>query len=213
MRIARFAAAILLAGAGNAFAAADCHVGVIGALGLGSSKHIDAHNGGDFTPGSFSVDGGLGGGTAGCRWPLAGGWMGFEGDYLASSVEGKTADVAPNLGFTSETRVERIGTLRVVAGGNVSQSWAFFGSFGLAAAPTKATVCNPFGTCASGTQTMIGLAGGFSAEYAFTRALRLRLEYLYAGFESKEFLLGFPALPTNVDLSLSQLRLGLDLHF
>ena len=132
---------------------------------------------------------------------------------MVSSVEGKTADVAPNLGFTSETRVERLGTLRVVAGGNVSQNWGIFGSFGLAGAPTKVTVCNPFGTCTSGRQTMIGLAGGVSAEYAFTRALRLRLEYLYAGFESKEFLLGFPALPTNVDLSLNQLRIGLELHF
>jgi opacity protein-like surface antigen len=213
MKIVRFAAAILLAGAGNAFAAADCYVGVIGALGLGSSKHIDAHNGGDFTPGSFSVNGSSGGGTAGCRWPLANGRMGVEADYLVSNVQGKTGDVEPNVGFTSETRMERIGTLRVVAGGNVSQDWAIYGSLGLAAAPTKATVCNPFGTCVSGTQTMVGLAGGLSAEYAFSRPLRLRLEYLYATFESKEFLLGFPALPTSVDLSLSQLRVGLELHF
>src|SRR5258706_537576 len=96
-------------------------------------------------------------------------------------------------------------TSRLFVGLTLSASinWAIFGSAGLATAPTKATVCPVGGACESDKQTLVGFAGGLSSEYAFTPSLRMRLEYLYLGFEDKQFNTGPISNPRNVDLSMS----------
>jgi opacity protein-like surface antigen len=207
-----FAALALTAASASAFARADCYLGLVGGLALGSSQHQDAVASGDLT-GSFSVNGGTGGALAGCRWPLGpSGMLGFEADYSTANVKGSVAETAPNQAFQAETRADRISTFRVVAGGNLTQNWAIYGSAGLAAVPTKASVCNAVAGCATDNQTLVGFAGGFSSEYAFTPSIRMRLEYLYVGLETKQFAPG-PFLLRNVDLDMSLLRAGVSFHF
>lgn len=213
MRTIQLLAALALAAvSASAIARADCHLGIVGGLGIGTSQQKDIATNFDLT-GSFNLNGGVGGGTAGCVWPLSGGWLGFEGDYVVANVHGAVGELPPNNGFTAETRAEQIATLRAVLGGDLSQDWAVYGTLGMAAAPTKVTVCTPAGNCASDKQTMIGFAAGLSARYAFTRALRLRLEYLYTGFANKQFAPGGVFLIRDVDLGVSQARIGLELHF
>jgi outer membrane immunogenic protein len=210
MRIVQLLGAIALLGAGHAMAW-DCHVGVFGGGISGTSQQTDTQFGFDLT-GSFDVTGGMGGGAAGCRWPLWGGALGFEVDYAGSNAHGSVQELPPNYGFFAETNVSRIATVRAVVGGNTTPKWFIFITGGLAAARTEAKVCNPINQCAADSHRLEGIAGSLGAEYAFTQNLRLKLEYMAIAFEKKAFTPG-PFLQRDVDLGLQMIRAGLNLHF
>jgi outer membrane immunogenic protein len=189
----------------------DCHVGVLGGFVSGSSQQTDTQVGFDLT-GSFDVTGGMGGGAAGCRWPLLGGALGFEVDYASTNAHGSVQELPPNQGFFAETNVSRIATVRAVLGGNVSPKWFVYVTGGLAAARTEAKVCNPVDFCAAESRRLEGAAAGFGAEYALTQNIRLKAEYMYIGFEKKAYTPG-PFLQRDVDLGLQMIRAGINLHF
>ena len=210
MRLAQLAVTLAAFVAAPAMAW-DCHVGVFGGGISGTSQQTDTQFGFDLT-GSFDVTGGLGGGALGCRWPLWGGALGFEADYAGSNAHGSVQELPPNYGFFAETNVSRIATVRAVVGGNATPKWFFFVSGGIAYARTEARVCDPTNFCAADSHRLEGIAGGLGAEYAFTQNLRLKLEYMYIGFEKKAFTPG-PFLQRDVDLGLQQIRAGINLHF
>src|SRR2546421_3934816 len=111
-------AALAFAVAGIAMAdfaaAADCHVGVVGAAAYGTSRHTSS-SGFDITP-SFDVKGGAAGGELGCKWQSRRSAWGFEADVMHANVSGKTLENAPNPDFSAETRLSGVGTLRGVLG-------------------------------------------------------------------------------------------------
>ena len=210
MRIAQLAVALAAFAAAPAMAW-ECHVGVFGGGVSGTSQQTDTQFGFDIT-GSFDVTGGMGGGLAGCRWPLWGGAVGIEADYAGTNAHGSVQELPPNQGFFAETNVSRIATVRGIVGGNATPKWFFFVTGGFALARTEAKVCNPINQCAAESKRLEGVTGGLGTEYSFNRNLRFRLEYIAIAFEKKAYTPG-PFLQRDVDLGLQMIRAGINLHF
>ncbi len=217
-RIVRWAAVLALASAMPAVAAErDCSVGVLAGAAVGQSRHHNSSNG-PITD-NFDIDGGALGVSAGCLWKANRNGYGVEADFSALKAKGSGADQPPffNPAFTSETRVERLATLRGVLGYEPAPRWFTYGTAGVATAMGRASECAPDGTCVSDEQRLWGLAGGIGAEYALSQSLRLRFDYLLVGFAKKKFLASPPAPFSDrgggVEATVNLFRAGLTLHF
>jgi opacity protein-like surface antigen len=217
-RIGRWLLALAAALAMPAFAAEhDCYVGVLGGGVLGQSRHNNSSNG-PITD-DFDLKGGTVGANAGCLWKANRNGYGLEADLSGLKVKGSTSQLAPfDTSMSAETRVERLATLRAVLGYETRPGWFAYGTAGLATARGRINVCTFDGSaCASDEKRLWGLAGGVGAEYAMSRALRLRFEYLFVGFAKKKFMdpapAGFADRGGGVEAELHLFRAGLTLHF
>jgi outer membrane immunogenic protein len=145
------------------------YLGINAGYGFGRSTWTDTIT--QATTGSFNVNGGLVGGTAGYNLQLSTIVVGLEGDIDWSNIKGSTTT---NCVSTCETSNSWLGTARgrigyafdrflpyVTAGaafGNVKGSVAGFGNF---------------------SKTQVGWTGGAGLEYAFFDNWSAKFEYLY----------------------------------
>lgn len=195
----------------------DCYVGVTGGGAVGFSRH---HNSaGAALTDDFDIKGGALGGGVGCLWKANRNGFGMEADFSALKVKGSAHDEPPfDPAFSSETRVERLATLRGVLGYETRPGWFAYGTAGLATAIGNIGACPPGGAgCASDSKRLWGLAAGLGAEYALSQSVRLRFEYLFVGFAKKKFMdpapAGFSDRAGGVEADLHLFRTGLTLHF
>lgn len=197
----------------------DCYVGITGGGAVGLSRHTNSASAP--VTDDFDVKGGALGGNVGCLWKANRNGFGLEADFSALNVKGKTPQIAPfDTSFTSETRVERLATLRAVLGYETRPGWFAYGSAGLATAIGRIDVCPPEGAgfgCESESKRLWGLTGGVGAEYAVSQTTRLRFEYLFVGFAKKKFMDpapgGFADRGGGVEADLHLFRAGVTLHF
>ncbi len=146
--------------------------------------------------------------------------LGIEADWsFPNTISGDAMTASPAAGVANlNDTVLHFGTLRARAGA-VFERWLLYGTVGFAWSYDQVTRTQVAGgPLAPGTDETrmfwrLGWAAGAGAEYAFTPNWTLRLEYLYAklGRHSADF----PASGEiyNSDLSLHQLRLGINYKF
>jgi outer membrane immunogenic protein len=175
------------------FSWTGCYVGVEGGGASGQGEQIA--NGGPnpnaTITGGMTIKGGIAGGTVGCNVLLSNFVVSGEADFSWTNKRGSTNDLAPfNFGSVSETREKYLDTFRGRFGYAIDR-FMIYGTAGVAVAGTTVSVTNPaFGTV-SQSMTRTGWVAGLGGEFAVWTGgafdVTLKLEYLHAGFESRQY--------------------------
>lgn len=175
------------------------YVGVQAGYGWGDSRHTDDE--GD-TTGDFSIDGILGGVTAGWNHQADDLVFGIEGDISAADIEGSTL----NLCEDCQSEIDWLGTARLRAG-FAMDSLLLFASGGLAVGGVSAELdADGF----SGDDTNFGWTIGAGVELAATESLSFKVEYLFVDLGSFEY------SPDNIEAEFDEnhiVRAGINWHF
>ncbi len=176
------------------FSWTGCYIGIEGGGAWGRSKHSGVGAPGfgtlaDFTP-WFDVSGGLFGGEVGCNATIGNtGWVfGAESDLSWTNKKGSSFEILPGgvPTFLDETREKWISTSRMRIGPTWDRLWAYV-TGGFAAAKVEARVTSPLGLVFYDTHTLYGWTAGAGLEYAFWDTWSVKVEYLYARFETQAF--------------------------
>jgi len=149
----------------------------------GTSQHV-MDNGTNLTN-AFTIDGNGAGIGFGCR-RANGPWVGaVEADFMRTTAQGTAQDRS---GDESHTEVDNVTTIRLLGGFAVRPALLVYLTGGLASASIKATVCEtPGASCMAESHRHWGGVFGGGAEYAFTRRISARLEYLWLGLDDKAY--------------------------
>jgi outer membrane immunogenic protein len=145
-----------------------------------------------------SSSGVLGGGQLGYNYQMPNGWvLGLETDIAAGDIGGKSsfysAAAAGNVTTSGlDSKINYLGTLRGRIGKPMFDGRFMpyvTGGFAYGGVRTNAsfncTTCANVGAFSSGTQTQTGWTAGAGAEYALTRHLSFKVEYLYVDLGSQ----------------------------
>jgi outer membrane immunogenic protein len=191
---------------------------------------------GGAVPGGVNTSpaGGLFGVQLGYNWQIAPQLViGVETDFDYTDIDGAGAVSTAALGFTPFTTAASqnlawLGTVRGRLGFAVDRM-LIYGTGGLAYGRTELSTsvaglvggaCGPAGLCAAsasaGWQT--GWAAGAGVEWAFTRAMSARLEYLHYDLGSRSLDQSDPAVPgivfgSSASFAGDLVRAGLDFRF
>ena len=208
------------------FSWTGCYIGVEGGGNWGRSEQV-AQSGafaGSAITGKFDLNGGIAGGTVGCNVQLSSFVIGAENDFSWTNKRGSVNDLLPfNTATVSETREKWIDTFRGRFGYAVDR-FMVYGTAGVAFAGTEARVSNPalFGTVVDSkdrTGWVAGVGGEWAAWSGPWGDLTFKLEYLHAGFDSKQYVnpsvtLGGATIVTrDVHLSDDMVRAGMNVKF
>lgn len=163
---------------------------------------------GVFLESSGRETGFIGGGQVGCNWQHSPNWvLGFEGDINYADVERSRSFAFTSAGEdaigTQATKLQWLGTLR----GRIGPTWDrayLYATGGLAIGGVKSSVTatDVAGATHAGSvsDTRVGWTAGAGFEYAFTRTISGKLEYLHfdLGHVSHQVVVvsGFNAVPT-----------------
>ncbi|HWZ41068.1 MAG TPA: hypothetical protein VNY08_22475 [Bradyrhizobium sp.] len=208
------------------FSWTGCYIGVEGGGNWGRSEQV-ARSGafaGSTITGKFDLNGGIAGGTVGCNVQLSNFVIGAENDFSWTNKRGSVNDLLPfNTATVSETREKWIDTFRGRFGYAVDR-FMVYGTAGVAFAGTEARVSNPalFGTVVDSkdrTGWVAGVGGEWAAWSGPWGDLTFKLEYLHAGFDSKQYVnppvtIGGATIVTrDVHLSDDMVRAGMNVKF
>lgn len=200
------------------------YVGIEGGAAWGRSQFIDA----DPTNASvglpitkkFDVSGGLFGGTVGYNRQFNNWVAGVEGDLSWVGQQGTGNSVPPfAAGVTDTAREHWLGTGRVRLGVVPADRWLVYAAGGFAAASVEAIVNTDTDGSLAATETRWGWTAGGGVETSLFQNWSLKLEYLYVGFEDKNYLPQITILPNfdivrrTVTLNDNILRVGLNYKF
>ena len=159
----------------------------------------------------------FGGLTAGYNYQAANVVLGVEGDFAWTNMKDhRTVPVGVNT-FNGSGRVSSFGTLRGRLGFTFDRALVY-GTVGLAGANIKGTgivttTAAPPALVYSGSSDNfhLGWALGAGVEYAVTRNVSVKGEYIYASLNKKSFLSAPYA--TSAGASLNLLRAGVNYRF
>lgn len=215
------------------FSWTGCYVGAVGGWNQGHTKQIARIPPGaipgpvlDGQPitGTFDLTGGIAGGTVGCNIQLSNFVIGAENDFSWTNAKGTVNELPPFLvGTTSTVREKWMDTFRGRFGYAIDR-FMIYGTAGVAVAGTDVVVSNPavFGSVTSSMQR-VGWVAGLGGEWAFWSAgwadLTLKVEYLHAGFESKQYFVppvvvnGATIITHDTALSNDMVRVGINAKF
>ena len=207
------------------FSWTGCYVGVEGGGAWGQGEQIarSGPNAGQTITGGMSIKGGIAGGTVGCNIMLSNFVVSGEADFSWTNKRGSKNDVPPfNLASVSETRERWLDTFRGRFGYAIDR-FMVYGTAGVAVAGTTVSVTNPaFGTVSESrdrTGWVAGLGGEFAVWTGGAADVTLKVEYLHAGFETKQYI--NPPIPVtggtvatrDVKLTDDIVRAGLNVKF
>ena len=193
------------------------YVGIEGGGGWGRSQHFTSAVPIDFS-GTFNVNGGLIGGTAGYNWQTGAFVLGVEGDFSYTSIKGSTRGIqAPfcpdgTALANCTTSLRNFGTARA----RVGYAWDRYLPYvtgGLAFGQIYGA-SDP-GDVNSGTKTKAGWTIGAGIEAALSRNWSAKIEYLYADFGTVNGLFNRNpgVFPFDVKLNADIVRAGLNYRF
>lgn len=194
---------------------ARSYVGVNAGFGWGNSSQQSTVIGGGPAPdelgpvpqdadGSYKVNGGLIGVTAGYNWQFSNWLVGLEGDLGSAGIKGSSSVC----GGTHEcgTKLDAFGTVRARVG-SVMGKTMIYATGGLAVGDIKAwDVSGP----ASGTKYKAGWIVGGGVEQRISGPWSAKLEYLYADFGGADYFTLANHTPEHVRLTTQTVRLGLN---
>jgi outer membrane immunogenic protein len=194
------------------------YFGVEGGYGWGSSDHRAL----GFDSGSFAVDGGLVGGTAGYNWQSGPLVLGLEGDMSWTDMSGATtgSPFAPCGGAVPacRTRLDSLGTARARLGYSLG-SFMPFVTGGLAVGDLHGSEGDvpANGAAGSGDTYRVGWTVGGGVEDQFTPHWSGKLEYLHVDLgNGPVFTDTMPSGATaaqHVDFRTDILRAGINYKF
>jgi outer membrane immunogenic protein len=196
------------------------YAGISGGFGWGHSNQTDP--GLPFTTtattvpegdGSFSLNGGVIGGTLGFNWRY-GPWVyGLEGDYSWTNINGSSNGCgAAFISHTCSTELDSLGTFRGRIGYTLGPqgTWLVYATGGLAVGDLEASdsLFN-----ASGSEFRAGWTVGAGVETAFWRNWSAKAEYLYVDLgKSVLFNIG-PGVPETISFTANVFRVGVNYKF
>jgi outer membrane immunogenic protein len=207
------------------FSWTGCYIGVEGGGNWGRGEQI-ARSGvlaNTTITGKFDLSGGIAGGTVGCNLQTSNFVVGIESDFSWTNKQGSLQDLPPfNVTTTSSTREKWIDTLRPRFG-YAWDRFMVYGTAGVAWAGTDVIVSNPAFGSVIDSKTRVGWTAGVGGEWAAWTgpwgALTLKLEYLHADFDSKQYvnppvtILGLTVVTRDVRLRDDMVRAGMNLKF
>src|ERR1700682_630868 len=207
------------------FSWSGCYVGVEGGGNWGRSEQIARSGAFVNSPitGKFDLSGGIAGGTVGCNFQTSNFVIGIENDYSWTNKRGSVFDLPPfNVTTTSSTREKWIDTLRPRFG-YAWDRYMIYGTGGVAWAGTDVVVSNPAFGSVIDSKTRLGWTAGVGGEWAARTgpwgALTLKLEYLHADFDRRQYvippvvILGSTIVTRDVRLRDDMVRAGMNLKF
>ncbi len=190
--------------AAPAFSWTGFYVGVNGGYGFGGFTR-----GGDPLFGNAS--GGLVGGTLGYNQQFGSAVLGLEGDWGWSGIRGSSTLAGPAL---ASSRLTNLMTARLRAGYSIDRALLFV-SGGYAGGTLRSSLIDA--TLPPGSQSFTtsnwnnGFALGLGAEYAFTKNVSAKFEYLHVGLADKPIFA--PPRATTTGLQSNILRAGVNYRF
>jgi opacity protein-like surface antigen len=207
---------------------AGAYGGIAGGYGWGQSGQTDsgipqggsggstgAGSGGSFSfDGSYSLNGGILGGTLGYDWQQGPWVLGVEGDYSWSDISGSSnvCGAASGIPHSCGTKLESFGTLRGRIGYAVgaTRDWLPYVTGGLAVGELHAWDAY---TPASNTDFRAGWTIGGGVETTITHNWTLKLEYLYVDLGKGQMFDVVPGLPETVSFTSNIIRAGINYKF
>lgn len=194
------------------------YIGIAGGYGWGHSNQTDpgippppVTTIGD---GSYSVHGGILGGTLGYNWQQGPWVFGVEGDYSWADISGSSDVCGPAtvIPHNCGTKLESLGTLRGRIGYAVGTTgnWLPYVTGGLAVGDVHAWDAL---TPASGSDFRAGWTVGGGVETGITRNWTFKVEYLYVDLGKKDMFDIVPGIPETVSFTANILRAGVNYRF
>jgi len=164
-------------------------------------------------PFDFNADGFMGGALAGYNIQTGNVVFGLEGDVSFGSVsdkglcDGTTTPACGGSGTNPDFDLDTTGSLRGRLGFAMDQL-LIYGTAGVALA--DASVSDPL-QGGSDSKTHWGYVVGGGGEWMIMENASIRLEYLYANYESKNYAL--VTTPDEIDFETHTIRAAFDWHF
>lgn len=194
------------------------YVGISGGFGTGNSKQTDPGpgplvGGGGGAPGdgSYSVNGGLIGGTIGYNWQVARWVYGFEGDYSWADISGRSDLCGLSVGnpHACGTKLSSLGTLRGRVGyaAGAIGNWLLYATGGLAVGEVRGWDAL---TPASGSELRPGWTVGAGVETKFAPNWSAKVEYLYVNLGKAQLFDILPSTPESVSFNANIVRAGIN---
>jgi outer membrane immunogenic protein len=216
------------------FSWTGCYVGVEGGGASGQGEQIaiaptpavgaPAAFGGQTVTGGMTIKGGIAGGTVGCNVQMSDFVVSGEADFSWTNKRGSVNDLPPfNFGSISETREKWLDTFRGRFGYAIDR-FMVYGTAGVAVAGTTVSVTNPAFATVRQSMDRTGWVAGVGGEFAVWTGgafdVTLKVEYLHAGFETKQYAnlvvvtaAGVSAAARDVKLTDDIIRAGVNVKF
>jgi outer membrane immunogenic protein len=204
-----------------------CYIGAEGGGNWGSARNysFDPLRPGNITN-SYSLSGGMAGGTVGCNYQSGQVVFGIEGDDSWTNKSGSAFAIPPFLTTASiQTRENWIATIRGRIGYAFAPAWLVYVTGGGAATNARLTIADAALGVAplSQSNTRWGWTVGAGVEWGFAGNWSVKLEYLHADFGSSNYftpditvpIVGatFTFLNQNVHLTDDMVRVGVNYRF
>jgi outer membrane immunogenic protein len=205
-----------------------CYIGAEGGGNWGSARNFsfDPALTGNVTN-SYSLSGGMAGGTVGCNYQSGQFVFGIEGDDSWTNKSGSTFAIPPFLTTASvQTRENWIATIRGRIGYAFAPAWLVYLTGGGAATNARLTIADAALGVApvSQSNTRWGWTVGAGAEWGFADNWSVKLEYLHADFGNSSYFVPdvvvpiggggtFTVLSQNVHLTDDMVRVGVNYRF
>jgi len=200
------------------------YIGIAGGYGWGHSNQTDPgipcsfffRNGNNCfaDDGSYTVSGGIIGGTLGYNWQNGPWVFGVEGDFSWADISGSsnTCGATTPIPHACGTKLESLGTLRGRIGYamGATGNWLPYVTGGLAVGELQAW--DAF-TPASGSNFRAGWTVGAGVETGITKNWTVKLEYLYVDLGSQQMFNVVPGVPETVSFTANILRAGINYRF
>ena len=195
------------------------YIGIAGGYGWGHSNQADpgittGTTGTTGADGSYSLSGGIFGGTLGYNWQQGPWVFGVEGDYSWADISGSsnTCGASSGVPHPCGSKIESLGTLRGRIGYamGATGNWLPYVTGGLAVGEVNAWDSL---TPASGSAFREGWTVGGGVEVGITQNWRLKVEYLYVDLGSQQMFNVVPGVPETVSFTANIIRGGINYSF
>jgi outer membrane immunogenic protein len=188
------------------------YVGIAGGYGWGHSNQTDpaiiiTGNG------SYSLTGGILGGTLGYNWQQGPWVFGVEGDYSWADISGSSNTCGfPFVIHSCGSKIESLGTLRGRIGYamGATGNWLPYVTGGLAVGEVNAWDSL---LSQSGSAFRAGWTVGGGVETGITQNWRFKVEYLYVDLGSQQMFNIVPGVPETVSFTANIIRAGINYSF
>ena len=197
------------------------YIGIAGGVGSGNSSQTDPGtctffltcNGATFD-GSYSLFGGIVGGTLGFDTQRGPWVLGVEGDYSWADISGSSnaCGVTSPAPHPCGTQLQSLGTFRARLGYamGATGTWLPYVTGGLAVGELKGwDAFMP----ASGTAFAVGWTVGGGVETSLTQNWTVKVEYLFVDIGSRQLFNVVPGVPETVSFTANIVRAGINYNF
>ena len=191
------------------------YIGIAGGYGWGHSDQTDPGRPPNAGNGSYSLTGGILGGTLGYNWQQGPWVFGVEGDYSWADISGSsnTCGLAPSVTpHSCGSKIESLGTLRGRIGYamGATGNWLPYVTGGLAVGEVNAWDSL---LSQSGSDFRAGWTVGGGVEVGITRNWTAKIEYLYVDLGSQQMFNIVPGVPETVSFTANIIRGGINYRF